>query len=288
MSNRELQPHIIKEIDSFVKKLSRNIDANDIEISEFEEEMKSNLLCSLTDLLDEGYSESDALSLAFSKFGHIDYLKHDLRKLYNLRSIFSKALLKITVSMGIICAILFTTFFTWNFLIVPSKADNTFETLKNEIENIDDISSSKFKEKVNSLVDNNIAIYSISILETQDDTLSYQLLYRYPTPQSETYWKDDIGKESFFIFKDEHYSNNSDFDLSDLNYNVTLSLRNLDFNFLALAEIFLAIYWALFAVWGALDVYLNDDKGFWVMVFALTNIIGYMIYRYQLKQKKIL
>ena len=39
MSNKKIKPHVIKEIDSFVKKLSRDIDADSIEVNEFEEEI---------------------------------------------------------------------------------------------------------------------------------------------------------------------------------------------------------------------------------------------------------
>lgn len=290
MSNKEIKPHITNEIDNFVKKLSRNIDADSIEINEFEEEMKSNLLCSFTDLLNEGYSESEALSIAFSKFGHIDYLKNDLRKLYNLKSIFSKILLRTTIVIGVISAVLFTTFFAWNFLFIPWHAENTFGDIKTEVEKTDDINDKEFKESIKSIVDRNPAIYSIAIMEIEgtspDDDPTYKLLYRYPIPQSDDYWKSDVGKESFFIFKDEYYSSKSGFDLSGLNYHATLSLRNLDYNFLALAQILLAVYWTLFSVWGALKIYLSDDdKNLWILLFALTNIVGYMIYRFTIKKK---
>lgn len=283
MSNNEINPNIIKEINNFVKKLTRNLDVDDLEITEFEEEMTSNIICSYTDLIDEGYSEHEALSIAFSRFGHSDYLKNDLRKLYNFKSIFSKNLLRITITAGTICTLVFAIFFVWNSIAIPGIANNTFETVKTELEKFENIENTDLQDKLQDIVENNIAIFSLGVNKIENYTPSghsdSSLVYRYPAAESEDYWWDDVGYESFFIFKDVFYSNKSDFDLSELDLNVTLSLRRLDYNFFAIGEILLAIYWTMFAIWGALEVYFSDDNKSWIILFVLTNVIGYLIYR---------
>lgn len=280
--NIKTSPVVMKKIDSFVKKLSYNLDETAEEIKDFEEEMTSNLVSSFSELVDEGYSDDEALKLAFTKFGDTNYLRSELSKLYNIKNVYAKKLLKSSIIVGLISLLLFVSFVMWNSKIVPWIAEDTFKTIKNSLNEEADIHTEDFIKSMNDKVKNNIAIDAMTLEYSEDYTLNQavkdRIIYKFPNDLELDHWGLNIEKQNFFMFSDIFYSNRGKYDLSDLNYNVALRINTLDHEFFRLAEILLVAYWVMFLIWSSLDIYLNDKHKLWIVLIALTNVVGYGIY----------
>lgn len=52
------------------------------EKNDFKDEMKSNLKSSIEDLISEGYSEKNATTIAFKRFGDLSNIKEDIKALH--------------------------------------------------------------------------------------------------------------------------------------------------------------------------------------------------------------
>lgn len=69
MSGSKLSADTLKYIDMFIKKLSTPLDFSPQEKTDFAEELKSNLISSIEELIKQGNTEKEALQIALVRFG---------------------------------------------------------------------------------------------------------------------------------------------------------------------------------------------------------------------------
>lgn len=81
MSNQKIDTNTIADIENFIKKISIKLDYSIEEKKDFEEEMKSNLISSIKELIAQGYSEKEALNIAKERFGNANVIGVEMNNL---------------------------------------------------------------------------------------------------------------------------------------------------------------------------------------------------------------
>ena len=292
--NKKTNDKVLNKINNFVKKLSSSINADTEEIKDFEDEMTSNLISSFNDLTNEGYSNQEALKLTFSKFGDTDYLRNELNELYNTKKVYAKTILKATIITVFVGMLLFFSSIIYNAKIVPLIVEDSFKTINEHIRQKEDIQSNEFKDKLKQIVKSNYAITAVVIEYTYEyahyNNIDNRSIYNYPEnlsllDKNGLYWGLDFEEKNLFVFSNIFYSNSSNYSLSNLNYNVSLIIRIIDTKFLLFTV--LLIYWVMFLIWSSLSIHFNKENKLWILMIALTNIIGYALYYFYKNQSKI-
>jgi hypothetical protein len=271
----------LNRIDKYLRKLSKKIDGKTGEIKDFKEEMKTNLICSIQELISQGYTEREALDIAISRFGEIEGLEQEINHLYQVKTVFAKGLLNLTVIIGVIGIAMFLGGLIWNnglSDVLKAKALNTITSFG------DGSINENLKQEVKDRVDNVFGIKAIGIQAADAEGGAYRLNldsrgfdYVYPA-------NTDFNK---FIKVDE----NQRFFTYDNPKGITVRIPNTTkymhivalqpkFNtrFSHTAEILLAAYWILFIIWSGLNVLYNKRSLFWIAIFAVCNVIGYCFY----------
>lgn len=275
MSERILSNTCMKQVKSYVNKLAMGIDDNPSEINEFKEEMTTNLVLSIQDLISEGYSENDAAVEAFDRFGQIGVLKDDLKQLYNFRTIFNKKLLTISIVIGMLSAIFIGTFYAYNFLYLEKKAQSIL------VENTNNLIKGSLQlegvEKTLLDITKNPMFYSMTLFKT-DATggIKGVVSTAIDGKTVDVTPHHTAGRESFFIFRD---GKSQSVVINDKTYLLKITYRTLENSFLVIGQILLIIYLSLFSIWSAQEIYFNNDSMLWLFIIVPTNFVGYLLYK---------
>lgn len=140
----------MKRIDEYVNKIYRNAKGNKKEIEESKEEMKSHLYESVQELVSEGKSEREAISIAIDRFGKEQELSILIKQVFQAQKTFGDRIIQIGIGVFLVSILIFSL-----TLLSVNTIKNEQETMAKEIIEIlymEDELSEAGKEKVENLM----------------------------------------------------------------------------------------------------------------------------------------
>ena len=266
----------MKKINDFVNKLSYGFLTAPSEIKDFKEEIKSNLLISIKELIADGYKEEEALSISISRLGDVDELKYEMKHIYNIKRIFEKWLLKVAIFLGVLGIILHVGGFYWEQYLRRMEVNNIFDIVHSNIGTIDNPVTEEMEGKLEMAFKSSMLVDSIGIEKMVNENKP-EYCYLYPkntkVKDNQTELKDN------FLFKQAHW--NDVYRIPNTNDFIFISLTTNWFSdgFYIIAKVLLILYWILFAVWASVEVMYNGKNKGWIVLFLFLNFIGYFIYK---------
>ncbi|WP_027634506.1 permease prefix domain 1-containing protein [Clostridium hydrogeniformans] len=291
----------IKEVKDYVDKLTYKLDESSKAVVDFKEEILFNLTMSINDLIEIGYKEEDAISTAIDRFGETEVLKEEINRLYKRKknvgkNILLMALISLSISVLLITIGIIHDRGSFKFYKTVDKAIRASElTLENPI-------TEELKEEVNNIVNSNIhvkgaAIYNSKVERYENGVMSFggfepfrkgiEFDYNYIYPLNEEtkdsrYFKDNLG----IVFDEitNHYSNQ--IEDSDQVIDIIFREKKFTIKYYMLCAILFIVFWCLFGVWAAVNIFYEERNKAWIISVFFTNVIGYGIYKIYYKDKK--
>ncbi|MEW8957187.1 permease prefix domain 1-containing protein [Clostridium sp.] len=291
----------IESVENYISKLTYNLDKSSKEILEFKEEITFNLIMSIKDLMEIGYDEDDAINTAIDRFGNTEVLQKEINRLYKSKINIGKNILKIALVSLSIFILLITTGIIHDrgrfgfYKTVDKLMDSSKMTLENLV-------TEELKKEVNNIVDSNMhikgaAIYTSKVERYKDGRITYggfehfrrgvEFDYNYIYPLNEetkdsNYFRDKQG----LIFAEitTHYS--EPVPDSDEVIDVIFKEKVFSFGYYIFCAIIFAVFWCLFGVWAATNIFYEEGSKGWIISVFITNIMGYIIYKMYSRNKK--
>jgi len=269
----------MKQIDAFVDSVYLNAGGNRKEIQELKAEMKSHLLEAVYELKSEGKSEQEAIERAIERFGGEKEMRSIIGQLFQAQKTFAKWVLYCSIVFLLIFLSIFG--FVWQYEEQHSHELSVIATqIADELANKDKVSPESKKE-IARLVESTdfiskISIYSSKKVRTQGEDWDSLNLVKPDYQYKKNVWAPE------WLVPDFYPSGNADKD-----WYVEMKHRSFGSfaGYVLLAG--LVIYWTLFTIWATINAYhqkrLNTG---WIIVFALFNVLGYLVYRYRFVFRK--
>ncbi|XEC94224.1 permease prefix domain 1-containing protein [Paenibacillus tarimensis] len=277
----------MKRIEEYINSIYQGFDAEEQEVKELKDEMRTHLLQAVKELKEEGYTEEQAQDIAIDRFGDPKSLVKQLGELYRIRRIqriFSKVLLKFALSLGILGILGMTSFFAWNNVF----SHHFVRSLNNEILQAAEVHADKIKhnnvpeelkQKIIEVENGHISIQAVGIeITSAADQTSGPYSFAYPASSlnNEGYMRSDHRP---FIYTMYYVAGGA---IKNTDIQVHLQFMQWRFSeeyFMIGVNLFFG-YWVLFTAWGIMNVYYNRDryKLGWVLLIACFNVFGYWLY----------
>lgn len=110
----DLSKSNIKKINSYMKIIDKSVYDYNKDVSNFKEELESNILIEINELMKKGFNEDDAVKYSIENFGENNDIVSDINHIFN--KIYHKSILKLS-SIGVVFgAIILAITFIWIFL----------------------------------------------------------------------------------------------------------------------------------------------------------------------------
>ena len=112
----------MKQIDEYIDSLLKNMDNNSIVVQDLKNEMRGHMMESVRELIKEGNSEEESISIAIERFGDRQTVGKPLEKRYRLYNKFINALMVIATS----CVLIFLSIlllYNWHVSYLYSTQD---------------------------------------------------------------------------------------------------------------------------------------------------------------------
>ena len=257
----------MKQIEAFVDSVYQNVGGNKKEIQELKAEMKSHLLEAVHELKSEGKSEEEAINIAIERFGGEKELRSVVGQLFKAQKTFAKWVLVTALAFLIICGTLLgSTIIKENKMV--SVENSTFNEIYQMIENEENLTPSIQKEIK-------------SLMESKDNLISLKI-YNLRNAEEEVFEYKRQITDSKWLYS--YYDNGMG--INDDNWEIDMGIQRFnDYIFIGLL-LGIAVYWTLFTIWALINAYHHRRLNIgWVLVFALFNVFGYLIYQLVGKRK---
>lgn len=262
----------MKQIDAFVDSVYANVggNRNRKELEELKEEMKTHLLEAVHDLKQAGTSEQEAIEIAIERFGGETEMRSIVGQLFNAQTVFAKWVLYIAIAFLVIGSTVTGLAFAMNaqYKNENSKIAATIVGMLTNKEVIPD----DIQTEIKKLVQHTDQISQVQIYKTKD--------VKSETEHGTSYFNHDAmpvyqyDRSVWALDRIDYYYAIGDEWFVHLESNYAVAY----FDFILTASI--AIYAVLFTIWATINAY--HHRRFhvgWIFVFALLNVIGYMVYR---------
>lgn len=262
----------MKQVDKYIKTAFRYTQGDVTEIEDCKLEMKNHLLESIYELKKLGLSDKEAFNIAIDRFGGMETMSFVARQLFHVQRIFAKRILLIAVVTAVLTCLL--ALMLWR-MDTQQKNDN--QLLAQSIYSTiikQSISSDETKAAIQKQLEEqpyivNAKIYP-TIEQTSENGTTEILPINYEVPD---YYYDSQKKAPDWrsVLHGYHFNDSS--------WLITFDVMRW-FAFVPIILSFgYAIYATLFTVWATINVYHHQRlKIYWIVLFAITNIIGYSIY----------
>jgi cytochrome c-type biogenesis protein CcmH/NrfF len=248
----------LKQIEAFIDDIYHSVGGNRKEIEESKAEMKSHLIEAVEELKAEGKNEQEAIEIAIERFGGENEMRPIVGQLFKAQKTFAKWVLITAMAFLIICGSLLGTAISKENKMV-SIENSTFNRIEKMLENNESLTPT-IQEEIKSLVQNKDNIKSVKITNLRN---AKEEVFEYEKQIAAPKW----------LYS--YYNNGS----SDDKWSLYMEIQRFnDFVIIGfLAGI--AIYWTLFTIWATINAYHHKRlKIGWVIVFALFNVLGYLVY----------
>jgi hypothetical protein len=87
----QISKSLNNKVDKFIMNLSSSLSEDKQTVKDFQDEMKTNFITSLLELLKAGHSEHDAFNIAVDRFGDVPQLQIDLTAVFTVRNKVSRS-----------------------------------------------------------------------------------------------------------------------------------------------------------------------------------------------------
>lgn len=262
----------MKQIESYVDEVYHSIGGNKKEIEELKAEMKNHLLEAVHDLKTEGKSEQEAIEIAINRFGGENEIRSVVRQLFKAQKVFAKWVLYLAV----ICLITTATVFGFISFLEEQNANENSIVATNIFDVLDGKGtiSKDMEEEIKGFVRetdqiSKVEIYNVSIVDNNNLLFDYvrdaKPDYRY----EQKVWNPKWLQANFFPY------GNGD----GKRWYVEMETRHIGSLMSIILFSGMAVYVTLFTIWATVNAYHHKrlNTG-WVFVFALLNVVGYLLY----------
>lgn len=272
---------MVKQIESYVDEVYHSVGGNKKEIEELKAEMKNHLIEAVHELKSEGKSEKEAINIAIERFGGEQELRTVVRQLFNAQKVFARWMLYLAIAVFLFTV---TTFGIIRLIEEENAKENSivasdiFSVLKGKA-----AISKDMEEEIKSLVQEADQISKVEIYNVSD-VANNNLIFDYVRDAKPDYryeqkvWNPTWLKANFFPY------GNSD----GKQWYVDMETRHIGDLMAIILFSGIAIYLTLFTIWATINAYhykrLNVG---WIFVFALFNVIGYLIYYISGKRESV-
>ncbi|MFJ5788857.1 permease prefix domain 1-containing protein [Lysinibacillus sp. NPDC093197] len=271
----------MKQIESYVDEVYRSAGGNKKEIEELKAEMKNHLIEAVHELKSEGKSEKEAINIAIERFGGEQELRSVVRQLFNAQKVFAKWMLYLAIGV-----FLFTVTAFGIIMFIEEENANENSTVATDIFSVlkgKAAISKDMEEEIKSLVQEADQISKVEIYNVSD-VANNNLIFDYVRDAKPDYryeqkvWNPTWLKANFFPY------GNGD----GKQWYVDMETRHIGDLMAIILFSGIAIYLTLFTIWAIINAYhykrLNVG---WIFVFALFNVIGYLIYYISGKRESV-
>jgi hypothetical protein len=263
----------MKQIEDFVDSVYHNVAGNEQEIQELKAEMKSHLLEAVDELKKQGKSEQEAIAIAIERFGGEKVTRAVVGQLFQVQKIFAKRVLYLAftciVLTSLLCGVLWA-------IDKGNRNENltVAQTLIGMVEK-QEVISEELKEKIDAFVQDkdqilNLQIYKMDEVkrETGNGIISHHTNEAIPAYQYE-----NAGSAPDWMLIDLGY------DLNGATWYVQMEAKKI-FAFIPFVSFAgVAVYATLFTIWATINAYHHKRLNMgWIIVFAIFNVVGYLIY----------
>lgn len=256
----------MKQIEAFIDSVYQHTGGNKQEIQELKAEMTSHLLEAVHELKAEGKTEQEAIDIAIERFGEEKEMRSIVGQLFNVQKTFAKWVLYTSIAFLLICSIISGIIF--NTENQKLTANNQFASqLLDKLGDKKEIPTQMI-EDIQSIVENSESIYGISIYE-------YENLFTTEGSREATYsFREKLVFNDWLLVTYNGYGENNG------TWHIDIDSKSYEATALAILLLGFSIYWALFTIWAIINAYHQRRLHFgWIIVFALFNIVGYLIFR---------
>jgi len=275
-----LNENTIKKINYYASELARDscdgFSNSPSDIKDFKEKVRRNLLISVEELMAEGYDDEEALNISLKRFGEVNEVLDGMKRLCNIRCVFKKWLLKVTILLGVIGLILQVGGAHWEQKRRLSEEKDILNIVHSNIETIDNPVTKETGEKLESMFKSTVFIKAIGIKKFgSKDKAQYCYLY----PKNTKVKNNEMELKGNFIFEQGNSIDYFKIPNTDDAVCITLKSNHFSDGFYIFAKILLIGYWILFALWSSVEVIYDGKANEWIILFIFFNFIGYLIYR---------
>ena len=259
----------MKQIEAFVNSVYQNVGGNKSEINELKAEMQSHLLEAVHELKTEGKSEQEAIEIAIERFGGEKEMRSVIGQLFKAQKTFAKWVLYIAIALLLISTFIFT-------IVMPiekSKVNQSNQVASQILNSLGDNEEipTQLETDIQKIVNNSERITGISIYDHEKLLSSTEVtepIYSYREEGLFNIW-NNMG---FLIYNGYGESNHT--------WEISIESKSYEGTAIILLLVGIVAYWTLFTIWATINVYHHRRLNIgWVIVFALSNILGYLVYK---------
>lgn len=261
----------MKQIEAYVEEVYQGVSGNRKEIDDSKAEMKSHLLEAVHELKLEGKSEKESIALAIERFGGEREMRSIVNQLFKAQRIFAKGILYLAIAVLLLS-------FTAVGLISAFENENASENSEVATAVLDVVRSQgsltdSVKTEIAALVDGTDQISEVKIYNVSNVGVNSIFSYvENATPEyqyTKSVWSPDWLLANFYPY------GNSDGN----QWYVEMETRLIGSWMGIILFSGLAVYATLFTIWATINAYHHKRLNIaWIIVFALLNIIGYLVY----------
>ncbi|MFD1178414.1 permease prefix domain 1-containing protein [Paenibacillus puldeungensis] len=308
MSRVSLTSETNQKIEVYIGQLCHGMVGTSNEINEFRDEMTSNLLSSVEELVGQGETEEQAVRIAIDRFGELRSVKEELKQIYKIRHSFSVGILTMALTLLVLAVLSFGVFIgIWDEWLCDKYAKDAYHLVKKEIAvSTNETVSKNLDNKIAKWVKghwgvNGVAVVAYDGAESKvqipskvmyavdKDTEQYLMHWANLVPDDSTF--TGISKKSTFFMWEYvnsygHHPNSGDYDPKEYPFIVHIAMNYFNYTFFySFGYCTLAGYWLMFALWASMNVYYDGrGKVHWIIIFAALNIVGYLFYLHDKKK----
>ncbi|WP_333861452.1 permease prefix domain 1-containing protein [Clostridium sp.] len=170
------------KLDRYINSICSKLKGRSEEITIVRQEMKNHLLQSIEELRKQGKSQDESIDIAINKFGQVEILKEQFKKVYTIEKSFSRKIINIAfilLIIGLLC-LLFQNFIRYGSGHLDTKV---LYDVQDIIKSDNDVS----KDKLKALFEENSNKFKFYNKE-----LKYIAVFKYPKN-----YNGSIDKDSF-------------------------------------------------------------------------------------------
>ncbi|MCA1057705.1 PLD nuclease N-terminal domain-containing protein [Rossellomorea aquimaris] len=269
----------MRQIDAYVDSVYENIGGNRKEIQELKAEMKSHLIEAVHELKAEGMLEQEAVDMAIDRFGGEQEMRSIVGQLFKAQKTFAKWVLYLALAVLLFTISAFG--YVWsiqeeNALENAEIATQVAYVLENKTSLTDEM-----KMKINSLIEMTDQIASVEIYDVSS-VKNNNMIFDYVRDAKPDYrfeqkvWNPEWLQADFFPY------GNGD----GKQWYIQMETRHIGDWLSIILFSGMAIYITLFTIWATINAYHHRRLNIgWIVVFALFNVLGYLVY-YVVGRKK--
>jgi len=290
---------LLNKVNKYIDKVTYKLDKNTEEVTDYIEEMKSNIISSIQDLTVEGYNDENAFNTAIERFGNIGTIQNELNHFYKTKKFIGKSLLIIAIISLVIGVTLYTISLSYDKHIQSIYYRTLLAPLTNKVGTLEEPITVEMEDTLKSIVNNNSFIESGALYITKIDA-PMDDIYRYGAPPPYIKHKDfkfnylypsnDTTKQSNYFSKDttslifKYYTDDNlgfqAFNGQNIIIQPVYKIKSVSNIFYQLCGALILVYWITFTIWAGMNILYSRKNKLWVVLVIFTNILGYLLYEF--------